>query len=69
MNRTKFFTFRLNQRERKMLASVAGYFERSQSDVLRLLLRSAFRELNSTKEQAAFDQDDRNYGNNETKIA
>lgn len=43
MGRTKTFTLRMNADERQMLESLARRLERSQSDVVRWLLREATR--------------------------
>ncbi len=39
------FTFKVNRDERRMIEGLAARLERSQSDVLRLLVREAAREL------------------------
>jgi hypothetical protein len=45
MSRIDTFTFRVNADERRILAALADYLNRSQSDTLRLLVRAAGREL------------------------
>lgn len=45
MSRIDTFTFRVNADERRILAALANYLNRSQSDALRLLIREAAREL------------------------
>jgi len=45
MSRIDTFTFRVNADERRILAALADYLNRSQSDALRLLIREAAREL------------------------
>ncbi len=45
MARIETFTFRVNADERHLLAKVADRMERTESDVVRLLVRKAAREL------------------------
>lgn len=45
MSRIDTFTFRVNENERRVLAALADYLNRSQSDALRVLIREAAREL------------------------
>lgn len=45
MSRIDTFTFRVNANERRILAALAEYLNRSQSDALRVLIREAAREL------------------------
>lgn len=45
MMRNERFTFVCNENERRILAALAEYLNRSQSDALRLLIREAAREL------------------------
>jgi len=45
MSRVDTFTFRVNEEERRLLAWLAGRLERSQSDVMRWLLRGAAAQL------------------------
>lgn len=45
MMRNERFTFVCNANERRVLAALADYLNRSQSDALRLLIREAAREL------------------------
>jgi predicted transcriptional regulator len=44
--RSDTFSFRINRAERTMLATLARKLQRSRSDVVRLLIREALRELN-----------------------
>jgi hypothetical protein len=44
MRRDDTFTLRVNENERHMIAALSDKLERSQSDVLRLLVREAARE-------------------------
>ncbi|GIL15286.1 MAG: hypothetical protein BroJett039_04590 [Chloroflexota bacterium] len=45
MMRNNRFTFVCSEDERRILAALADYLNRSQSDALRLLIREAAREL------------------------
>ena len=47
MARRNTFTFRVDQDERKMLAALAWKRQRSQSDVIRLLIREAAKDISS----------------------
>ena len=47
MRRYLTFTFRVNPDELKMIASLSIYHDRSQSDVIRMLIRQAISEISS----------------------
>lgn len=50
--RSRAFAMRVNATERRMLAALAKKLQRSRSDVVRLLVRSAFRELSEDEHQS-----------------
>jgi len=52
MSRVDTFTFRINDEERRLLAGLATRLERSQSDVIRWLLRAAAAQLNAQSRPA-----------------
>lgn len=45
MNRTSVFSFRLSIEERRIISDLASQYQRSQSDVIRLLIRDARKKL------------------------
>jgi len=45
MNRTSVFSFRLSVEERRTISDLASQYQRSQSDVIRLLIRDARKKL------------------------
>ena len=47
MNRINTFTFRVNQDERNLIASLAKRLQRSRSDAVRFVVVNAMRELES----------------------
>ena len=50
MSRYKTFTFRVSADELEMLASLSRYHYRSQSDVIRMLLRQAIKKMPNNSE-------------------
>ncbi len=53
MSRIGTFTFRINADERRILAALADRLQRSQSDAIRLLIRTAAEELNANAGETA----------------
>lgn len=49
MRRDNTFTLRVSDAERRMIAALSDRLQRSGSDVLRLLVRKAVRELDTTQ--------------------
>jgi hypothetical protein len=49
MRRGDTFTLRVSEDERQMIAALSAKLQRSGSDVVRLLVREAVRELDSTQ--------------------
>ncbi len=48
MKRTSVFSFRLSVEERRIISDLASHHQRSQSDVIRLLIRDAITDLSNT---------------------
>ena len=62
MMRNERFTFVCNANERRVLAALADYLNRSQSDALRLLIREAARELKADADAPSARQTDAERG-------
>ncbi len=52
MRRNDNFVFRVSEVERAMIADLARYFQRSESDAVRLLIREAVHELGAQNQMA-----------------
>lgn len=55
MARLDTFTFRVTEDERKMIAELSERLQRSQSDSVRLVVRTAFETLFNDERQQAFE--------------
>ena len=62
MSRYKTFTFRVSADELEMLASLSRYHYRSQSDVIRMLLRQAMVEDAELARLKQLRKEEANYG-------
>lgn len=57
MARKSHFTFRINEKEQRMIARLSECLQRSQSDAIRLVIREAAKSLDTTKSTAGARND------------